>query len=393
MARNRVFYQSESVFAGPDGATGVHVDLVQGDDNLLEENNNIKRLQRIQSANYSFTIDRTDVNQFGELAAIDRIILTSPTVSMDFSYILANMANESILGFDIDGTNSAIANILDKSKDERNYFIKTSAEGVDNIGSEVSTAKTDTKLDGVIGIGNGFMTSYTAEGAVGDFPTASVSVEGLNMTFDQNTSGNIIPGIDPTDGSKISWLTYVLPTGMNSALSTTVVGSNSTDLTTALRPGDITFDLVPAGGAGEVDFAGMGSVDSANLQSFSCSFDMTRTPIEKLGSRFAFSREIDFPITVTFTIDAVLGDLTNGNLSDIVDADSSYDISVDLKGKDVNDSSNASKAKYTVKKAKLDSQEFTSDIGSNKSVSLTFSAQVGGPNQSDVGLFMNGVNS
>ena len=393
MARNRVFYQSESVFAGPDGATGVHVDLVQGDDNLLEENNNIKRLQRIQSANYSFTIDRTDVNQFGELAAIDRIILTSPTVSMDFSYILANMANESILGFDIDGTNSAIANILDKSKDERNYFIKTSAEGVDNIGSEVSTAETDTKLDGVIGIGNGFMTSYTAEGAVGDFPTASVSVEGLNMTFDQNTSGNIIPGIDPTDGSKISWLTYVLPTGMNSALSTTVVGSNSTDLTTALRPGDITFDLVPAGGAGEVDFAGMGSVDSANLQSFSCSFDMTRTPIEKLGSRFAFSREIDFPITVTFTIDAVLGDLTNGNLSDIVDADSSYDISVDLKGKDVNDSSNASKAKYTVKKAKLDSQEFTSDIGSNKSVSLTFSAQVGGPNQSDVGLFMNGVNS
>jgi len=393
MARNRVFYQSESVFAGPAGATGIHVDLHEGSKNLLEENNNVKRLQRIQSANYSFTVDRTDVNQFGELAAIDRIVLTSPTVSMDFSYILANMSNESILGFDIGGSNSAIKYILDKTKDERNYFIKTSAEGVDNVGSEVSLDKGGAATDGVIGIGNGFMTSYTAEGAVGDFPTASVSVEGLNMTFDQNTSGNIIPGVNPVDGSKITWLTYVLPTGMNSALATTEVSSNSTDLTTALRPGDITFDLIPHGGAGEVDFAGMGSIDNANVQSFSCSFDMTRTPIEKLGSRFAFSREIDFPITVTFTIDAVLGELTTGNLSDIVDADASYDISVELKGKDANDASSTKKAKYTVKRAKLDSEEFTSDIGSNKSVSLTFSAQVGGPNQTDVGLFMSGVNS
>jgi len=393
MARNRVFYQSESVFAGPAGATGIHVDLLEGSKNLLEENNNVKRLQRIQSANYSFTVDRTDVNQFGELAAIDRIVLTSPTVSMDFSYILANMSNESILGFDIGGSNSAIKYILDKTKDERNYFIKTSAEGVDNIGSEVSLDKGGTATDGVIGIGNGFMTSYTAEGAVGDFPTASVSVEGLNMTFDQNTSGNIIPGVNPVDGSKITWLTYVLPTGMDGYRTDTDWSSNSKDLTTALRPGDVTFDLTPHGDSGEVDFAGMGSVDSANVQSFSCSFDMTRTPIEKLGSRFAFSREIDFPITVTFTIDAVLGDLTTGNLSDLVDADASYDIAVTLKGKDSNDTSSTVKAKYTVKKAKLDSEEFTSDIGSNKSVSLTFSAQVGGPNQTDVGLFMSGVNS
>ena len=267
MARNRVFYQSESVFAGPAGATGVHVDLLQGSLNLAESNNDIKRLQRIQSANYSFTVDRTDVNQFGELAAIDRIILTSPTVSMDFSYILANVANENILGFKTDGSTSAIANIIDKTKDERNYFIKTSAAGVDNIGSEVALGKGDTATDGVIGIGNGFITSYTAEGAVGDFPTASVSVEGLNMTFDTNTSGNIIPGINPVDGSKVTWLTYVLPTGMDGHLATESHSSNSTDLTTALRPGDVSFNLYTAGAStSEVDFAGMGSVDNANIK-------------------------------------------------------------------------------------------------------------------------------
>ena len=392
MARNRVFYQSESVFAGPAGATGVHVDLGMGDKNHNEETNLIKRLQRIQSANYSFTVDRTDVNQFGELAAIDRIILTSPTVSMDFSYILANVSNESILGFKTDGSTSAITNIIDKTKDERNYFIKTSAAGVDNVGSEVALGSGDTATDGVIGIGNGFITSYTAEGAVGDFPTASVSVEGLNMTFQTNTSGNIIPGVNPVDGSKVGWLTYVLPTGIDGHLATRDHSSNSTDLTTALRPGDITFTLKDHGGS-DASIDGFGAIADANVQSFSCSFDMTCTPIEKLGSRFAFSREIDFPINVSFTVDAVMGDLTNGNLADIVDTDGSYDVKVLLKGKDINDTTAENKATYEVKKAKLDSQEFTSDIGSNKSVSLTFTAQVGGPNQTNVGLFIGGKTS
>ena len=34
--------------------------------------------------------NRTDVNQFGELAAIDRVVLDTPTVSLDFSYLSAS---------------------------------------------------------------------------------------------------------------------------------------------------------------------------------------------------------------------------------------------------------------------------------------------------------------
>ena len=47
-------------------------------------------------------------------------------------------------------------------------------------------------------------------------------------------------------------------------------------------------------------------------------------------------------------------------------------------------------AKYTLKGAKLDSQEFSSDIGSNKTVALTFTAQVGGPQDTARGLFISG---
>ena len=49
MARNRVIYQSEALFVNKDAS------LAGG----------YKQLERVQSANYSFTINRQDINQFG----------------------------------------------------------------------------------------------------------------------------------------------------------------------------------------------------------------------------------------------------------------------------------------------------------------------------------------
>ena len=102
MPRNRIIYQSEAVYAGPAPATGYHYGTytpgIGGNSNVPEVSTNlVKQLQRIQTANYSFTVDRTDVNQFGQLAAIDRVILTNPTVSLDFSYINSNLSNENII--------------------------------------------------------------------------------------------------------------------------------------------------------------------------------------------------------------------------------------------------------------------------------------------------------
>ena len=42
------------------------------------------------------------------------------------------------------------------------------------------------------------------------------------------------------------------------------------------------------------------------------------------------------------------------------------------------------------KKAVLDSESFSSAIGDNKTVDLTFSTQIGGPEQAGVGVFISG---
>ena len=61
MARNRVIYQSEALFASKEyDSTGLS-DHVQ--------------IHRVQSANYGFTINRQDVNQYGTLARIGTEII------------------------------------------------------------------------------------------------------------------------------------------------------------------------------------------------------------------------------------------------------------------------------------------------------------------------------
>ena len=48
-------------------------------------------------------------------------------------------------------------------------------------------------------------------------------------------------------------------------------------------------------------------------------------------------------------------------------------------------------AQYIMKDMKPESQSYSSSIGDNKTVTLDFAAQIGGPNQNNVGLFMRGL--
>ena len=349
MPRKRVIYQSEALYVGATGAT------------------NPTQLMRVQSANYGFDITRTDVNQYGQLAAIDRVIVEQPTVSLDFSYYASSGQNEQALGFTLNGNKGALADILSGNKDINNYYILVSPEGTDaNIDTAVATGQGKT-----IGIGNGGLTSYSIEAAVGGFPTVSLAAEGLNMRFYPATTG-LGPHVNSTDGAPNTTQTFSLPT------PNTGVGY------TALRPGDITFAI-----------SGLGV--NLKVQNFSLSTDIGRDPIQKLGSKFAFSREITFPVTVSASVEAIIGDIAGtdnlGNaLTDIVCNDgNSYDLTFNLGAPSNNcDSSYTPFAlQYILKGAKLDSQAFSSAIGDNKSVTLGFSAQIGGPNDTNKGLFIN----
>jgi hypothetical protein len=280
--------------------------------------------------------------------------------------------------------------LLTKTTDERNYYIRTVKEGND---ASKYADTTDANND-VIAIGNGFMSSYSSEGSVGDFATANVTVEALNMAFHEGAFRKNLPSVNPETGEKLKIVTLTaaqaadsrsVGDGLKFDLPKAVSspgGEVSSKGQTVIRPGDITLTIPALGGAG----GGNGGMDisDAKIQSYSVNFDLARTPLERLGSKFAFSREIDFPVTVSMSVDASLGDLVTGDLANVFDDDKDYDLYVHLK-KD-----GARHCAYALKGAKLDSQEFSSSIGDNKSVTLNFSAQIGSTADTSAGFMMSG---
>ena len=344
----------------------------------------IDQIKRVQSANYSFTINRQDINQFGHLGRLDSVVLEAPTVNLDFSYYLTDGYNERLLGFITDGTIQHMSGIMTRKQNEfgNNYFILTVPEGRDAVlGDQIVDEEDKT----VIGLGNAYITDYSIEASVGSFPTVSVTVEGMNIKSDKGTTFKPLPALDPQDGTLLCDSCFTLPpadTGAGASI---------------LKPGDITIDLQNASLISQQisgNELGYGKEDegSAHIQSFTLSTPMSRTSLQRLGSTYAYAKEVDFPLTCTLTVNALVADLKEGNLMDLL-CDKYYDFSIKMQhpqciGCEPNTAPNAIVIDF--KNAILESESFSSSIGDNKSVDLTFTTQIGGPEQQEIGVFFSG---
>lgn len=356
MSRIRVISPSQALYVGPTPATGSHV-------------SGVHQIHRVQSVNYDFTLNREPVQQLGNLSPIDRVQTQAPDVSLDFSYLVTDVVNESLLGFTVDGSVSCISGILSKQEDDKNYFVLTTPEG-----SDANNNATGPENGSVVGIGNGFISSYSTEGSVGSFPTASVNVEALHIQGYSSGINQPIPAVNPINGQSVAGVNFTIPAAI----------SGNVGQPTALQAGDITLSL---GNSALL-------VDTSDLcvQSYSLSFDLSREPIECLGSKYAKSREINFPIDVSMQVEALMSDLITGKLNDLTCNDVGYDMSVTLRKPSCAGNGDVAVV-YSMKNAKLDSQSWSSSIGPSQTVTLNWTAQIGGPEDLANGLFISGISS
>ena len=365
MARNRVIYQSEAVFVSKNiNSSGAAAH---------------SQLRRIQSANYNYSVQRTDVNQYANLARIDAIVIEQPVVNLELTYLIGDGFNEKALGFTLEKDYDAQfgKEIFNSSFSGQNFYITTVEEGLDaNLLTESAiTSALANNNTSVIGIGNGYITNYSADFTVGALAIASVSIEASNIMstgnlprksiYEEGYTGIPIASINPSDGVK-----------KTEKISLDFANAGLTDGVSALRPGDVTVTIANSGIASNT-FA---------VQSAKIAFPMSRESISKVGSKFAVAKVATFPIVSTITISATLGDLQARNLADQIDSTNTTDITLTVKG----GSDNQEKISYRLKKCKLDSESFSASIGSNKTVELTFSTQIGGSNDSTNGIFVNG---
>lgn len=355
-----------ALHVGPSPATGFQFNT--GFNNVYTGSNSginlLQNLERLQSLTDGFTQDRTVINQLGQLSFVSREITTPATVNLGGNYYVADLSNERILGFYVSGDQQALTSILDQSQATKNYFISIAPPGRNNIGW---TGQRQVKL-----ISNGQLASWSTEGAVGNIPTTTFAIQGLNYASYTGSVNQELLAIDiGNNGEYVPNKRFTIPV-TTSGIAPTVA---------ALRPSDISLDISSAP-------FGV-SVSDLKAQSYSISFDLNVQPLTQLGSLFPYAIEPQFPVTLSASATFYLGDLATGSYKEVICNDRPYNWRIQL-----NDPCGAGEAvAYEVKGLKVDSQTADQQDVSSIAALLTINASTQLGTATDVnGLYMSGRN-
>ena len=352
MPDNRTIYAAKALYVGPSPATGT------------QASGNIKQLHRVQSSSFDWQLQLEDVQQFGVFAPIDRVQTNPPQVSLNVTYLATNVANESGIGLYVGGDSTALKNILDNSQREKNYFMEITPDGNSPAGYTGDST--------VVGFGNGVVSSYSAQGQVGSFPTAQFTISALDWIVEPTKSGFDSPAVNPENGQPI--------TGAAGVVTLPPASTGAVGQSTALRHGDVSVDL---------DGAGLG-INNLFIQSYNFSFDFNLEETQAFGYRYAAAREPSFPINCQMSIDANMRDFGTGRLSNLTCNNEKFDLSVTVREPRCDNTVGPVKAVYSLRGATLESQNFSDSIGPSTTVTLNFSVPIGGPQETDRGFFLSG---
>ena len=358
MARIRQIYQSAALFASPSPATGYMFSSGNSGVNL------IRQIPRVQNVSMNFALQRTDINELGQLGAIDRVILQPPTAGLNFSYYPTDGTAEAILGFAASGQSTFISGLLDNTQGEKNYFIQVSPEGTD------AKSYANSGLNSVISLGNGFISNYSINFAVGQPTSATISVEGLNAQFDTGSWMKQTPAVDPSIGRGITGVYFSLPIA---------VGHSGGSIPSVLRPGDISLEFPALNSPGNY----MSGANSVNINSVSISVPLSRNPITRLGSPFPFTRVIQVPISVSINVEATATELRESKITDILCNDQFYNFKLRCRLPNCS-GQGANAMTWEVRNAKLESQDYSMSVSDTAAtVRMTYAAQIAGIGSTD----------
>lgn len=348
----RQIYNVLGVAVSPTPATGYMLSSGSSGVNLLNY------VPRVQSCSINYTIPRENVNQYGQLDRLDYLIVNAMTAAATIDYMLVDGFAENLFGFTASGQQSFVSGLIDGTQADKNYFLGIAPEGVDLIGD------TNPNAINVVGLGNGYVSNYSMNLAVGQIPRASVTIESSNASFYTGSSGNASPAINLFTALPVAGPTFNLPT------MPAYTGAN---IVAALRPGDIVLSFPRFDSIGDY-LSGVGQVW---VQSVALSVPIALDNINELGNPYPIARKIRFPVDCTLTVEALVGDVNTGSLANLFCNDNFINLSYSCN---LPNCTRTGAAAITVNfnQAKLISRDYTSSIGQNSTVRLTFQNQLQG---------------
>ena len=302
---NRIIYQSQAVSV--NGTT----------------------LDGVQSCNYGIDIGREDVNQFGQLGAVDKVILAAPTCTMEIGYYAGGYGGSSNEASHLNG-------LLQSG-------IFGSASGVDVVAGLTTNEGVDYSAAGnSVTLKSGVLTSFSCEASVGAIVNNTLSFAGTDFAY-----------------------------------STSMPTAPTTSIDIATQTG-VAVTIAEAGGGTSSPAA---QATLVNFQSATVNYDLGQEVLQRLGDSstpYYYAVVPTFPATASIDFESLA--ISEG-MKIVVD---NLSQSANTAGKAIDDGGyanvtvNVGGVSYKLSNCTMDNQNFSSSIGDNATLSATFAATIGG---------------
>ena len=364
---NRVIYQNEGIFVGPEF---VH-DVVYTPNEVIDGN-----LDRVQSITYDFNVEKESASVIGKAGSLNRYISNSPKATLTIDHAPCSFANEKLLGLDIMQTSqhkpviSGVASETDRSKDGKNIYLVTLKEGLD-----LKSGYTG-DIQEVLTFNGCKIDTYSMNVSVGQLPSASISLTAYDANYYSSGSNFPVPILDKKNRSVLSDIPVTIPNDSNSK----IVFATSDDVVT---PRDIsvtiTNETFPAHAS---DFT---PIKNDKIQSFEISFDLGRQPIDLVGYKIPYDSLLTYPITSNINLSFIADAEQSESLHDFIKDDARYSILAEATNQN-----NQKIMEYSLKNVTIDTINYEVSVGANKAVSMQLSTEID-PSSTGIGVFFSGV--
>ena len=373
-------------YADYNGTKHNNPNLTPFDENLL------KPIDRVTAFTYGFNIDRTNITQLGVRGLIDRAIVNRPDIQVNFNYWSVGVRNESRIGLVVNYNNASgspifssdqccFNNLTGQDTDSRNVFVAVSPDNTD-LNNNIKGINQDALIHPsdlfVFGFGNCYLNSYQTRAAVGQLPQTSVGYVCSNIVGYTSGSGANIPAVYSKSGNLVNGTYFTIPR---------VVSSTTPSV---IRPKDIVLQISDINSTYSNDATWGISSSGLAIQSFDLAVNLTREDLRTVGHILPVDRRVNFPILATVNIGSIIDNNYSGNLSQILDRNKSYDITVNMYNPSCSFSGREIAVQYKLKNAKFESVSYDYGIGNNLVGNFGFSAEIDVHNPNK-GLFISGL--
>ena len=381
---NRVTYNVQDVLIGPESSVPLG-SINTGDYYIL------KRLDGVQSFNYSFSQNTEDISILGRSDNVDKNLSSPIDVNLDFEYYINNVNNEHRLGFNTRNQNQSaklnfISNFTGQTEDYRNFYLVSNYSGEDIKSQDSSYPTVDANYPVNIADPNSsdytllsflrcYTTSYSSSISVGAIPTASISLVGDGSIFYITGNNNQAPFLDPkTLNINTSGKELVIPKKIKPTSS-----EYENSYYDFFKQGDIGLTITRT-----PEETNLIKFETNEVQSVDVSIDLGRENISYLGYKANVNRDLTLPTKAEVNVEVLDNKSLSGNLQDLKSGDYEYNCSIDFT------KSNNLQMNYLASGAKLESINYSNSIGSNRTISLGFSVDLD-LDDNNKGFFVSGL--